>query len=265
MDSRSGVLRTTVNREKSTRQPLLTTGTSGIGADVTKRSVELAQRAARLEDPEEGLKAVAALRPHLDSLEEQHVENAVRAGRSWSDIARLLGISRQAVHKRYSARFGARQRHKIRKPDAHDLVRETIRVARQEAAAMEHASVGPEHLLLALLRDDRGPAARALEAAGVSYSAARREVRRLYGQSELEGDTLRDGDLAPVSARAQESLQQAVREAAARGDRSLGVEHLLLGLLRDAQGGAVGTLAALAIVPSDVEEALEGALGHAAV
>lgn len=48
------------------------------------------------------------------------------------------------------------------------------------------------------------------------------------------------------------------------GDQALGVEHVLLGLLRDAQGGAVGALGALGIVPSDVEEALEAALGPAA-
>jgi ATP-dependent Clp protease ATP-binding subunit ClpC len=126
---------------------------------------------------------------------------------------------------------------------------------------MEHGSVGPEHLLLALLRDDRGPAVRALEAAGLSYSAARRQVRRLYGQPELDGDGL-GGELAPVSPRAVESLQQSVREASARGDRSLGVEHVLLGLLRDAQGGAVGVLGSLGIVPIDVEEALEAALAR---
>jgi ATP-dependent Clp protease ATP-binding subunit ClpC len=127
---------------------------------------------------------------------------------------------------------------------------------------MEHASVGPEHLLLALLRDDRGPAVRALETAGLSYSAARREVRRLYGQPDFDGNGLGGGGHAPVSARANESLRQAVREAAARGDRSLGVEHVLLGLLRDAQRGAVGALGSLGIVPSDVEEALEDDLGR---
>jgi hypothetical protein len=226
------------------------------------RPLELAQRAARLEDPEEGLKAVAALRPHLDSLEEQHVTNALRRGRTWTDIARLLGVSRQAVHKRYSARLRGNETSEPRKARARDQVRETIYVARQEAAAMEHGSVGPEHLLLALLRDDRGPAVRALEAAGLSYSAARRQVRRLYGQPDLDGDGLESGELAPVSARAQEALQQAVREASARGDRSLGVEHVLLGLLRDAHGGAVGVLGALGVVPIDVEEAVEAALAR---
>ena len=228
---------------------------------MTKRPVELAQRAGRLDDPEEGLKALAALRLHLDSLEEQHVENALSRGRSWTDIARLLGVSRQAVHKRYSARLRANGSRKPQNARAREQVRETIHVAKQEAAAIEHGSVGPAHLLLALLRDDRGPAVGALEAAGLSYSAARRQVRRLCVQPELDGDGL-GGELAPLSAPAQESLRQAVREASVRGDQSLGVEHVLLALLRDPQGDAAGVLGSLGIVPIDVEEALEAALAR---
>jgi len=55
---------------------------------------------------------------------------------------------------------------------------------------------------------------------------------------------------------------QTVREASARGDRTLGVEHVLLGLLRDSQGCAAGVLGALGIVPIDVEEAVEAALAR---
>jgi ATP-dependent Clp protease ATP-binding subunit ClpA len=244
------------------RQPGLTNRQAGEEGGVKSHSLELARRAARLEDPEGALQAVAALRPHLDTLEEQHVENALRTGSSWSDVARLLGVSRQAVHKRYAARLRSHVSSKPRKTQALDQVRETIYVSRQEAAAMEHASVGPEHLLLALLRDDRGPAVRALEAAGLSYSAARRHVRRLYGQPDLDGEGLASADLPPVSARTLEVLQQAVREASDRGDRTLGVEHVLLGLLRDSQGCAAGVLGALGVVPIDVEEAVEAALAH---
>src|SRR5687767_1725144 len=147
------------------RQSGLTNRQAGEEGCVKSHSLELARRAARLEDPEGALQAVAALRPHLDTLEEQHVENALRTGSSWSDVARLLGVSRQAVHKRYAGRLRSHVSSKPRKTQALDQVRETINLARQEAAAMEHGSVGPEHLLLALLRDDRGPAAGALEAA----------------------------------------------------------------------------------------------------
>lgn len=59
------------------------------------------------EDPGEGLRAVAALRRLLERLERAHVENARSAGRSWQEIADELGVSKQAVHKKY-ARKGRR-------------------------------------------------------------------------------------------------------------------------------------------------------------
>jgi ATP-dependent Clp protease ATP-binding subunit ClpA len=113
---------------------------------------------------------------------------------------------------------------------------------------MSHPSVGPEHLLLALLRDDRGPAAEAFEAVGVSFAAARREVRRLYGEPEEGGEARAAAPPAPISSRAREALERAAREAESNG-RAVGVEHVLLGVLRDPQGGGVQVLAALGVPP----------------
>jgi DNA-directed RNA polymerase specialized sigma24 family protein len=56
------------------------------------------------EDPEQGLRAVAALRRLLERLERIHVENARRGGRSWQEIADELGVSKQAVHKKYAGK-----------------------------------------------------------------------------------------------------------------------------------------------------------------
>lgn len=56
------------------------------------------------EDPEVGLRAVAALRRLLERLERLHVENARKAGRSWQEIADELGVSKQAVHKKYAGK-----------------------------------------------------------------------------------------------------------------------------------------------------------------
>lgn len=61
-----------------------------------------AAKAADLTDPKAGLRAVAALRTHLESLELQQVEAALRAGLSWQEIAAALGVSRQAAHKRFA-------------------------------------------------------------------------------------------------------------------------------------------------------------------
>ena len=56
------------------------------------------------EDPEAGLRAVAALRRLLERLERVHVENARRSGHSWQEIADELGVSKQAVHKKYASK-----------------------------------------------------------------------------------------------------------------------------------------------------------------
>ena len=67
-------------------------------------STQLAAAADDLLHPREGLRAVAALRLHVEALEFQQVEAALRAGFSWTQIAELLGVTRQAVHKKYGKR-----------------------------------------------------------------------------------------------------------------------------------------------------------------
>lgn len=68
-------------------------------------STELASAAADLSHPAEGLRAVASLRLLVETLEFRQVEAALRAGLSWTDVAELLGVTRQAVHKKYSRRI----------------------------------------------------------------------------------------------------------------------------------------------------------------
>lgn len=65
---------------------------------------ELAQQASDLTHPQQGLRAVAALRRLTDSLELQQVEAALRQGMTWPEIAQELGVTRQAVHKKYRHR-----------------------------------------------------------------------------------------------------------------------------------------------------------------
>jgi Clp amino terminal domain, pathogenicity island component len=234
---------------------------------VTRRTVDLARQAARRSDPEEALAAVSALRRNLDSLEAQHVENAVRAGLSWSRIAALLGVSKQAVHKKYAADVRARLAEAApapagRRPTPSEAALQAIRFARQEAGSMRHRWVGPEHLLLGLLRDDRGPASEALEGLGVSFAAARREVRRLYGEQD-SGENAEEGPESaewPISSRARATLALSLRLAADRGDAQLGAEHILLALLRDRAGGATQALATLGVTTKQVERELDSHL-----
>ncbi|MBL3687749.1 hypothetical protein D3248_12410 [Leucobacter zeae] len=67
-------------------------------------SLQIATAAANTDDPRVGLRAVASLRALADRLELAQVESGLRAGMSWSDIAVALGVTRQAVHKKYARR-----------------------------------------------------------------------------------------------------------------------------------------------------------------
>lgn len=69
------------------------------------KSSQIATVAADVSDPRAGLRAVSSLRVLADTLELQQVEAALRAGMSWQDVADALGVTRQAVHKKYSKRI----------------------------------------------------------------------------------------------------------------------------------------------------------------
>src|SRR4051794_41944240 len=68
-----------------------------------QRPDDLLARAVALHDPSTGLAGVRELRAHLDRLEAIHVENALRGGWRWSDVAAALGLSKQAAHRKYAA------------------------------------------------------------------------------------------------------------------------------------------------------------------
>jgi ClpA/ClpB-like protein len=227
----------------------------------TNRSEDLARRVSQFDDPEAALRAVAALRARLTTLEEEHVRNALRAGASWGRIGRSLGITRQAAHKRFAARCRPDPELASAQTASTTQARRAVRFAAEEAASMGHASAGPEHLLLALLRDDQGLAVLALEQLDVHYSSARREVRALYGETEANGSPEPASRKALISARAREALERAVRLAAANGDKEVGVEHILVAVMRDPGGGAVRALAALGVSPRRVEATLRRVAG----
>ena len=115
--------------------------------------------------------------------------------------------------------------------------------------------VGSEHLLLGILRCGDQRAARVLAEMGVAIEDARIAAQPTLidgqGHSEPAG---KDG----ISAYARSVLEQSLREAIARGEGHIGVEHLLLALLREEVGGAARTLAELGVDPDVVRERLAG-------
>jgi len=112
-----------------------------------------------------------------------------------------------------------------------DRARRVIVMAQQEARLLSHSYIGTEHLLLGLLADGGGTAAQALESLGVTLEAAREQVREMVG----EGQQPQQGHI-PFTPRAKRVLELSLREALNLGDDHIGTEHLLLGLLAEADG-----------------------------
>ncbi len=114
--------------------------------------------------------------------------------------------------------------------------REVIVLAQDEARALKHASLGPEHLLLGLLRFRDGLGASVLERLGVTLEDARRQVAAAFPP----GDRAPAGQI-PFTPRARQVLEQALREAMSLGHDYIGTEHLLLAVARE-RDGVVGTI-----------------------
>jgi hypothetical protein len=202
-----------------------------------QRLCRLAQEAADAQDPLRALETLVELRGELEAFTRAQVERALRAGRSFSDVARASRISRQAAHRRFRDLAG---------PPAHsgplaatEQARRVFRAAREEALKAKATAVGSEHVLIAVLRC-RGDAAQALVREGVTLETARACARGLAAdRGHAAGAGAPPAGLGGV-------LRAAKRVAITRGERSLDVNAVLLGALADPHGGARRVLTVLA-------------------
>jgi hypothetical protein len=121
-----------------------------------------------------------------------------------------------------------------------DRARRAVHLAQEEARLLGHDYVGTEHLLLGLLYEGEGVAARALESLGISREDVRGQVEEIIGH----GQGSRTGHI-PFTCRAKKVLELSLREALALGHHYIGTEHLLLGLLREGEGIAAQILVRL--------------------
>ena len=106
-------------------------------------------------------------------------------------------------------------------------------LASEEARALKHNYIGTEHLLLGLMREEEGIAARVLESLEITIEEVRAKVARIVGQ----GDELSSGQI-PFTPRAKLILDLSLRQALTLGHNYIGTEHLLLGLVRENSGVA---------------------------
>ena len=152
------------------------------------------------------------------------VDQCRRNGRSWSEISRALGVTKQAVHKRFSftptfERFTVR-------------ARGALTGAAAAATRLRHNYVGTEHVLLGLFAEPEGLAAKVLTEQGMTGDGVEAAILALTPRGDVEVGA------PPFTPRAAACLEKALTEALQLGHNYIGTEHILLGLFTDPDGYA---------------------------
>jgi hypothetical protein len=179
-----------------------------------------------------------------DSLLGVFVDRCRRDGRSWAEIGGALGVSKQAVQKRFVTpnvldagfeRFTARARN-------------VLGHSRDRARELRHNYIGTEHLLLALFDEPEAIAARVLRDLNVTADKTRTAIVGIVpaGTAEVTGDP-------PFTPRAVRALELALSTALELGHNYIGTEHQLLGLIRLDEGLAVTLLRTMDVEYEDVK------------
>ena len=143
-----------------------------------------------------------------------------------------------------------------------DRARRVVVLAQEEARLLNHSYIGTEHILLGLIHEGEGVAAKALESLNISLEAVRAQVEEIIGQ----GGSSPSGHI-PFTPRAKKVLELSLREALQLGHNYIGTEHILLGLIREGEGVAAQVLvklgADLSRVRQQVIQLLSGYQGPA--
>ncbi|CEA07100.1 ATP-dependent Clp protease ATP-binding subunit ClpC1 [Arthrobacter saudimassiliensis] len=121
-----------------------------------------------------------------------------------------------------------------------DRARRVVVLAQEEARMLNHNYIGTEHILLGLIHEGEGVAAKALESLSISLGAVREQVQEIIGQ----GQQAPSGHI-PFTPRAKKVLELSLREALQLGHNYIGTEHILLGLIREGEGVAAQVLVKL--------------------
>jgi ATP-dependent Clp protease ATP-binding subunit ClpC len=121
-----------------------------------------------------------------------------------------------------------------------DRARRVVVLAQEEARMLNHNYIGTEHILLGLIHEGEGVAAKGLESLGISLEGVRAQVEEIIGQ----GQQAPSGHI-PFTPRAKKVLELSLREALQLGHNYIGTEHILLGLIREGEGVAAQVLVKL--------------------
>jgi Clp amino terminal domain, pathogenicity island component len=199
--------------------------------------IEIIRRDAGSDDPLDQLETASSTATELNETSDAalgyFVDRARAAGKSWVEISKVLGVTKQAVHKRFSQvtfERGNLERFTQR-------AKTVLEAASQVAIELKHPYVGTEHLLLAQYKEPDAIAAKILVAADVTEDRAREALLALTpaGQEDVIGPP-------PWTPRAAQALTGALQEALTLGHNYIGTEHMLLGLYHNRDGLAAKIL-----------------------
>jgi hypothetical protein len=191
-----------------------------------------------------------------DHLIGHFVDQARRSGASWTDIGKSMGVTKQAARKRFVPKdpgelseLDASQGFSRFTPRA----RNVVMAAQNEARAAGNDEIGTRHLVLGLLCEPAGLAAKAITAQGLSLDAVRQAVTATLSPPAEQGP-----DLIPYAPEARKALELTFLEALRMGHNYIGTEHILLALLE--LEGADGVLAGLGVDKASAETNITAAL-----
>src|SRR5215469_10271199 len=223
--------------------------------------IEIVRQDAGSDQPLDQLVAAAAAAAQLeettDALLGHFVDRCRRDGRSWTEISNALGVTKQAVHKRFAPALAAHIVAATPNPTFErftDRARHVVAASRQVAASLGATGVGSEHLLLGLFAEPSGIAGRALTAMNVREGRVRALLASRPGLDDGRGAANNSASRRPAddtdSASAtpgfsddgKRALRDALTEALEFGHNYIGTEHLLLGLYRNPDSAATWIL-----------------------
>ena len=195
-----------------------------------------------------------------DHLIGHFVDQARRSGASWSEIGQAMGVTKQAAQKRFVPKapdlteafsrilWGSGDKKSGRLTDR---VKRAQIAARQEAIKRRNEQVLPEHVVLGLLTEPEGLAAKAMMALGVSAEAAREALTATLPPA-VPGELVQ-GHI-PFDSRSKTVLKYALREALHLGHNYIGTEHILLGVLEEEEDQGSGALTGLGLTTDRARE-----------
>jgi ATP-dependent Clp protease ATP-binding subunit ClpA len=186
-----------------------------------------------------------------DHLIGHFVDQARRSGASWTDIGRSMGVTKQAAQKRFVPKEPLDPQQGFTRFTLR--ARNVVTAAQEAARSAGNTQVGVGHLVLGLLTEPEGLAARAITAQGVTPDAVRQAVTAALPPAA--GDV---PALIPFDGEARKALELTFREALRLGHNYIGTEHLLLALLELEDGG--GVLTGLGVDKARAEQSVTAAL-----